>query len=68
MLPCQRARRGFYLGPSEAAQHLPESVRPDLDDPGEGVVELGDGEEYAADDQRQGRDHKPVRHVALEPE
>src|SRR5215204_785802 len=63
-----KAGRGFYSGPSEAVQHLPEGLRPDLDGPGEGVVELGDGEEYAADDQRQGRDHKPVRHVALKPE
>ena len=57
-----------YLDPSEAAQHLPEGVRPDLDDPGERVVELADGEEYAADDQRQGRHHKRVRPVALKPE
>src|SRR5215204_1872305 len=66
--PMPKSQEGGYLGPSEAAQHLPEGVWPDLDHPGEGVVELGDGEEYAADDQRQGRDHKPVRHVALKPE
>jgi hypothetical protein len=59
---------GFYSGPSEAVQHLPEGIRPDLDGPREGVVELGDGEEYAADDQRQGSDNKRVRHVALQPE
>src|SRR5829696_7199887 len=41
---------GGYLGPSEAVQHLPEGLRSDLDDPGEGVVELAHGEEYAADD------------------
>jgi hypothetical protein len=40
---------GDFLGPSKAAQRLPEGVRPDLDDPGERVVELADGEEYAAD-------------------
>src|SRR5215212_10766419 len=40
---------GDFLGPSEAAQRLPEGVRPDLDDPGERVVELADGEQYAAD-------------------
>jgi hypothetical protein len=57
-----------YLDPSEAAQHLFEGVRPDLDDPGERVVELADGEEYAADQQRQGRHHKRVRPVALKPE
>jgi hypothetical protein len=44
----KRARRGF-LGPSEAAQRLPEGLRPDLDDSGERVVELADGEEYGAD-------------------
>jgi hypothetical protein len=66
--PLPKVARGSYLGPSEAAQHLPEGVRLDLDNPGEGVVELGDGEEYAADDQRQGGDHKRVRHVALKPE
>jgi hypothetical protein len=33
----------------EAAQHLPESLGLDLDDPGERVVELPDGEEYGAD-------------------
>jgi hypothetical protein len=37
------------LGPSKAAQHLFEGLRPDLHDPGEGIVELADGEEYAAD-------------------
>jgi hypothetical protein len=49
ILMTKRARRGLYLGPSEAVQHLPEGVRSDLDDPGESVVELADGEEYAAD-------------------
>jgi hypothetical protein len=58
-------RSGPYLGPPEAAQHLFEGLRPELDDPGEGIVELADGEQYAADDQRQGRDHKRVRRVAL---
>src|SRR5215212_8386131 len=48
-----KAGRGFYSGPSEAAQHLPEGVRPDLDDPGESVVERADGEEYSAEKQRQ---------------
>jgi hypothetical protein len=38
-----------YLDPSEAAQHLFEGLRPDLNDPGERVVELPDGEEYGAD-------------------
>ena len=66
MPPCQKP--GVYLSLSEAAQYLPEGDRLDLDGPGEGVVELGYGEEYAADDQRQGRDHKRVRHVAIESE
>jgi hypothetical protein len=60
--------RFLSLGPSEAAQHLPEGVRPDLDEPGEWVVELADGKEYAADDQCQSRDHKRMRQVALKPE
>ena len=41
--------RSRLLDPSEAAQHLFEGLRPDLDDPGERVVELADGEEYGAD-------------------
>src|SRR5215208_3820206 len=45
----KNARSGACLGPSEAAQHLPEGFRPDLDDPGERIVELADGEEYGAD-------------------
>src|SRR5919107_4574355 len=61
-------RSGPYLGPPEAAQHLFEGLRPDLDDPGEGIVELPYGEKYAADDERQGRDHDRVRHVAPKPE
>ena len=61
-------RSGPYLGPPEAAQHLFEGVRPDLDDSGERVVELADGEQYPADDQRQGRDHERVRRVALKAE
>jgi hypothetical protein len=58
-------RSGSFSGPCEAVQHLSEGVRPDLHDPGERVVELAYGEQYAADDQRQGRDHKRVRRVAL---
>jgi hypothetical protein len=60
--------RFLFLGPSEAAQHLFEGFGPDLHDPREGIVELADGEQYAADDQRQRRDHKRVRQVALKPE
>ena len=37
-------RSRSYLDPSEAAQHLFEGLRPDLDDPRERVVELADGE------------------------
>ena len=55
---------GFRLGIPEAAQHLFEGLRPDLDDPGEGIVELPNGEQNAADDERQGRDHERVHHVA----
>jgi hypothetical protein len=50
-LPCQkRKERCLFLGPSEAAQHFPEGIRPDLHDPGERVVELAYGEEYGADE------------------
>ena len=41
--------RCLSLGLSEAAQHLPEGLGLDLDDPRERVVELTDGEEYGAD-------------------
>src|SRR5919107_121427 len=47
--PHAKESGGDFLGPSKAAQRLPEGLRPDLGNPGERVVELPDGEQYAAD-------------------